>query len=252
MEDEEVVWGRNAVLEALRGGRPVRRVVVAQGTRTTGALAEVLAKSQAAGIAVQQVPREALDRLCGTTRHQGVAAVAAAYRYAALEEVLAGARERGEDPLILVLDSVQDPQNFGSLMRTAEAVGAHGVIIPKHRAAGLTPAVAKASAGAIEHIKAVRVTNLARALEDLKKQGLWIVGIDMAGEQAYDEADLRLPVALVVGSEGRGLGRLVREKCDFTVRIPMRGKVASLNAAVAGSLVLYEAWRQRERARRGR
>jgi len=250
VEDEEVIWGRNAVLEALRGQRPLRRVMLAQGVHATGTLGAVLVAAEAAGVPVQRVPREALDRLCGSSHHQGVAAVGAAYRYATLDDILATAQARGEEPLVLALDSLQDPQNFGSLLRTAEAVGVHGVIVPKHRAVGLTAAVAKASAGAIEHIKAARVTNLVRTLEELKERGLWVAGVDMAGRQAYDEADLRLPLVLVVGGEGRGLSRLVKEKCDLTVRLPMRGHVASLNAAVAGAIVLYEAWRQRERGKR--
>ncbi len=250
MEDEEVVYGRNAVLEALRGRRPVRKLLVAEGVHATGALAALLRQAEASGLPVQHVPRQTLDRLAGTTHHQGVAALAAAYPYSSVAEILAEAGRRGEEPLLLVLDSIQDPQNFGSLLRTAEAVGAHGVIIPKHRAAGLTAGVAKASAGAIEHLRTAQVTNLPRALVELKEQGVWVVGLDMAGERAFDEADLALPIALVVGSEGKGLGRLVKEKCDFTVRLPMRGQVASLNAAVAGAIVLYEAWRQRVRGQR--
>jgi 23S rRNA (guanosine2251-2'-O)-methyltransferase len=249
VEAEEVVWGRNAVLEALRGQRPVRRVLIAHGVQERGALAEVLAEAKEQHLPLQRLPREALDRLCGTSHHQGVAALTTTFDYVEVEDILAEARARGEEPFVLVLDSVQDPQNLGSLMRTAEAAGAHGVVIPKHRAAGLTAAVAKASAGAIEHLKAAQVTNLARTLEELKEAGLWVAGVDMAGELAYDRADLAVPLALVVGSEGQGLHRLVREKCDFTVRLPMRGKVASLNAAVSGSIVLYEAMRQRQRGR---
>ncbi len=251
MEDEEIVYGRNAVLEALRGRRPIRKLWLAEGVHATGALAEVLKQAQASGLPVQRVPRQAIDRLTGTAHHQGVAALAAAYPYSSVEEILAEAGRRGEEPLLLVLDAIQDPQNFGSLLRTAEAVGAHGVIIPKHRAAGLTPGVAKASAGAIEHLRTAQVTNLPRTLEELKQQGVWVVGLDMAGERDFDAADLAIPIALVVGSEGKGLGRLVKEKCDFTVRVPMRGRVASLNAAVAGAIVLYAAWRQRLRRQRG-
>lgn len=251
MEDEEVVWGRNAVLEALRAGRPLRRLLVAQQLTATGSLGEVLAEARSSGVPVQRVPREALDRLCNSTRHQGVAAAALAHEYATLDDVLAEATRRGEPPFVLVLDSLQDPQNFGSLLRTAEAVGTHGVVIPKHRAVGLTAAVARTSAGAIEHLKVAQVTNVSRTLDELKELGLWVVGVDMSGERAYDEQDLNLPLALVVGSEGKGLSRLVREKCDLTVRLPMRGKVESLNAAVAGAIVLYEAWRQRVRGLRG-
>ncbi|MCL4466314.1 MAG: 23S rRNA (guanosine(2251)-2'-O)-methyltransferase RlmB [Chloroflexi bacterium] len=248
MEGEDLVWGRNAVLETLRAGRPLRRLYVAQGLPPNANIAEALAEARSAGVPVQRVPREALDRLTGNGHHQGIAAAVAAHEYSSLDDILAVAGERGEEALILVLDSLQDPQNFGSLLRTAEAVGAHGVIIPKHRAVGITAAVAKVSAGAVEHLKVAQVTNLPRALEGLKERGIWAVGVDMAGQRAYDEQDLRLPLALVVGNEGKGLGRLVREKCDLTVRLPMRGHVASLNAAVAGAIVLYEAWRQRTRA----
>mgnify|MGYP005855728803 CR=1 FL=1 len=250
MEDEEVIWGRNAVLEALRAGRPLRRLLMAQNLAATGSLAELLAAARSSGVPVQRVPREALDRLCRTTHHQGVAAATSAHEYVSLDNILAEATTRGEPSLVLVLDSLQDPQNFGSLLRTAEAVGAHGVIIPKHRAVGLTAAVAKASAGAIEHLRVSQVTNISRTLEELKERGLWVVGLDMAGERPYDEQDLNLPLALVVGSEGKGLSRLVRERCDLTVRLPMRGRVESLNAAVAGAIVLYEAWRQRVRGLR--
>ncbi|MDA8217321.1 MAG: 23S rRNA (guanosine(2251)-2'-O)-methyltransferase RlmB, partial [Dehalococcoidales bacterium] len=217
-----------------------------------GIVAEILTEARSAGVSLQRPPREALDRLCGTDRHQGVAAAAAAHAYATVDEILRDANRRGEPPLLLALDSLQDPQNFGTLLRTAEAVGAHGVIIPKHRAVGLTASVAKASAGAIEYLKVAQVTNLTRALDDLKKQGLWVVGLDMQGARPYDEQDLSFPLVLVVGSEGKGISRLVREHCDLVVRLPMRGHVDSLNAAVAGSIVLFEAWRQRDRGQRQR
>ncbi|MHB1417951.1 MAG: 23S rRNA (guanosine(2251)-2'-O)-methyltransferase RlmB [Chloroflexota bacterium] len=250
METEEVIWGRKPVLEAIHGRRPIRRLLVAQGTQEAGSLVEILAAARSAQVPVQRVPREALDRACKTTHHQGVAAYTVAYTYASVDDILALAEQQNEPPLVLVLDSLQDPQNLGSLLRTAEAVGAHGVIVPKHRAAGITGVVVKASAGAIEHLRTAQVTNLPRTLEYLKEKGLWVVGLDMSGKRAYDDEDLRMPIALVVGSEGRGLGHLVREKCDLLIRLPMRGHVDSLNAAVAGSIALYEAWRQRERGRR--
>ncbi|MHB1133049.1 MAG: 23S rRNA (guanosine(2251)-2'-O)-methyltransferase RlmB [Chloroflexota bacterium] len=251
MEDEELIWGRNVVLEALRAGRPLRRLMVALGPPPSGVMVEILGEARAAGISVQRLPREALDRLCGTDRHQGVAAATAARAYATVEDILRAANDRGEPPLLLALDSLQDPQNFGTLLRTAEAVGAHGVLIPKHRAVGLTATVAKVSAGAVEHLPVAQVTNLVRALEELKGQGLWVVGLDMQGARSFDEQDLAFPLVLVVGNEGKGISRLVRERCDLTVRLPMRGHVDSLNAAVAGSIVLYEAWRQRSRGVRG-
>jgi len=239
----EALYGRRPVLEALRSGTRVHRILVASGAKPVGALADILAAASAQGVPVERVPRQKLDQM--SPRHQGVIAEVESFQYARVEDGLRRAAERGEKPLLLILDAVQDVQNLGSLLRTAEAVGAHGVILPKHRAAGVTPAVRKASAGAVEHLLIAQVTNLARTLEQLKEQGLWIVGLDMAGRQSYDEVDWDMPVALVVGSEGRGLSRLVREACDLLVRLPMRGHVESLNAAVAGSIVLYAAWRGR-------
>jgi 23S rRNA (guanosine2251-2'-O)-methyltransferase len=179
--------------------------------------------------------------------HQGCVASVAAREYASVEDILAVAERRGEPPLLLILDAIQDINNLGSLLRTAEASGAHGVIIPEHRAAGLTPAVGKSSAGAIEHLLVAQVTNLTRTVDALKKGGIWVVGLAGEAAQDYDSVDLDRPLALVVGNEGKGIGRLLREHCDFLVRLPMRGKVNSLNAAVAGSIVLYHAWRQREK-----
>jgi 23S rRNA (guanosine2251-2'-O)-methyltransferase len=239
----EALYGRRPVLEALRSNTRVYRVLVADSAKVRGALADILTIAEAQGIPVERVPRHELDQM--SLRHQGVVAEVEGYRYATVDDCLAQAAQRGEKPLLLVLDAVQDVQNLGSLLRTAEAVGAHGVILPKHRAAGVTSAVRKASAGAVEHLAVTRVTNLVRTLRLLKEQGIWVVGLDMAGSQAYDEVDWDMPVAIVVGSEGRGLSRLVRETCDFLVRLPMRGHVESLNAAVAGSIVLYAAWRGR-------
>jgi 23S rRNA (guanosine2251-2'-O)-methyltransferase len=239
----DLIYGRHPVLEALRAGEKVHRVLVAKGTQTAGPLADILTLAQERGVRVQWVDRRELDQLGGV--HQGVAAEVPGHRYAAVEDILALAQKRAEPALVLALDAIQDVHNLGSLVRTADAVGAHGVILPSHRAAGVTPAVRKASAGAVAHVLIAQVTNLARALNDLKTQGLWVVGLDMAGQQAYDEYDWSTPTVLVVGSEGRGLGRLVAQTCDVLVNLPMRGHVDSLNAAVAGSIVLYTAWRQR-------
>jgi len=192
-----------------------------------------------------------LDRLAGGANHQGVVAAAAEFRYVAWEDLLARAALVGEPALLLVLDHLTDPQNFGTLLRTAEAVGVHGIIIPRERAVGITPAVVKASAGAVAHLPIAQVVNLPRTLDALKKQGVWVIGLDAGGPQMYDEVDYNIPLALVVGSEDRGLSRLVREKCDLLVKLPMRGKVESLNAAVAGSIVLYEIWRYRRAASAG-
>lgn len=239
----EILYGRNAVLEALRAGKPIDRIILAKGARAKGALAEIIALARSRGVPIQRVERRDLDRIAD--RHQGVVAEAGVYEYASVDEILTAAKEREEKPFLLILDCLQDVQNFGSLLRTAEAVGVHGVIIPKRRAVGVTSAVRKASAGAVEHLRIARVTNLARTIAALKERGLWVIGLDMAGERSYDEADLDMPLAVVVGGEGQGISRLVREHCDFLVRLPMRGQVGSLNAAVAGSIVLYEAWRRR-------
>ena len=189
--------------------------------------------------------RRALDRIADTDRHQNVAAEVVEFDYAEVDDLLVLARERGELPLLLALDSLQDPQNLGTLIRTAEAVGAHGVILPRHRAAGITTAVERSSAGAVEHLPVAEVANLNRAADDLKKQGVWIIGLDAEAEQTYDKIDPDMPLCLVVGSEGKGISRLLREKCDLLVKLPMRGQVGSLNAAVAGSIVLYDTWRRR-------
>jgi 23S rRNA (guanosine2251-2'-O)-methyltransferase len=242
----EYIWGRNPVMETLRSARRVHRLLLAEGARDVG-LAEILREAERRHVSIDYVPRRRLDELTRGAVHQGCVASVAPREYASVEDMLALAAERGEAPLLLILDAIQDINNLGSLLRTAEAVGAHGVIIPEHRAAGLTPAVDKSSAGAIEHLLVAQVTNLTRAVDALKKGGIWVVGLAGEATQDYDHVDLDRPLALVVGNEGKGIGRLLREHCDFLVRLPMRGKVNSLNAAVAGSIVLYAAWRQREK-----
>jgi 23S rRNA (guanosine2251-2'-O)-methyltransferase len=240
----DYIWGRYPVLEALRSRRRVHRVMVAQGPRDP-ALTQVVDQARRVGVAVETVSRRRLDELSGGANHQGVMALAAPRQYAELDDILARAEELDEPPLVVVLDAIQDVQNLGSLIRTAEIVGAHGVVIPEHRAAGLTPAVDKTSAGAVEFLPVARVTNITRTLEDLKKRGLWCIGLAGEATTTYDKADLTGPIALVVGNEGKGISRLAREHCDVLIRLPMRGHVASLNAAVAGSIALYEIWRQR-------
>jgi 23S rRNA (guanosine2251-2'-O)-methyltransferase len=242
----EILYGRNAVRETLRAGRrKIYKVVLAQGTKEKGIVADIATLASKSGAAIQRVERRQLDRI-GDFNHQGVAAEAAPYPYVELAEILAKADQCQEMPLLLMLDCLQDPQNFGALLRTAEIVGVHGVVIPKRRAVGVTPAVVNSSAGATEHLLVARVTNLVRAMEELKTKGLWMVGLeDVPQAQLYDQSDLTMPLALVVGSEGRGMGRLVGETCDILIRLPMRGKISSLNAAVAGSTALYEVWRQR-------
>lgn len=239
------IEGRNPVLEALRAGREINKLLVAKGSRE-GSIKEVLAVARTAGVIVQEVDRSRLDTLAPGRNHQGVIAMVASHTYADVEEILARAAERGEDPLVLVLDGIEDPQNLGSLLRTADAAGAHGVIIPERRAAGLTETVAKVSAGAIEYVPVARVVNIARTLEELKERGLWVVGTHQEGKELYHQARLSGPLAVVIGSEGKGIGRLVAEKCDFMVRMPMLGHVTSLNAAVAGAILIYEIRRQRD------
>ena len=246
----EILYGRNAVHEALRAGR--RRcegLLLAEGVRESGTIAAILQLAAERSVPIQQLSRRRLDGL-GPVNHQGIAAQMEAYPYVELEAMLDLARRRGEPPLLLLLDCLQDPQNLGTLLRTAELVGVHGVAIPRHRAAEITAAVSNASAGAVEHLLVAQVTNLVRTMEELKEKGVWIVGLENLPEaQDYHQADLKMPLALVVGSEGHGLSRLVRERCDLWVRLPMRGRIDSLNAAVAGSIALYEIWRQRERAK---
>jgi 23S rRNA (guanosine2251-2'-O)-methyltransferase len=242
----EILYGRNAVREALRAGRrKVYKLVLAQGTKETGIVADIVMLANKGGVPIQRVERRQLDRL-GDFNHQGVAAEATPYPYVELEEILAEADQRQEMPLLLMLDCLQDPQNFGALLRTAEIVGVHGVVIPKRRAVGITPAVVNSSAGSTEHLLVARMTNLVRTMEELKAKGLWMVGLeDVPQAHPYYQSDLTMPLALVVGSEGRGMGRLIRETCDILVRLPMRGEISSLNVAVAGSIALYEVWRQR-------
>lgn len=240
----EVLVGRNAVREALLARRRrVRRILLAEGTQDRGAVEEILTLCREASVPVERVRRAALDRLGSELTHQGVAAHVSPYPYAGLDAIMARAEERGEPPFLLALDSLQDPQNVGSLLRTAEAVGVHGVIVPERRAAGVTPAVSRASAGAVEHLLVARVTNLVRTLQELKGRGVWVVGVeDEPGAQDYRRVDLSMPLVLVVGSEGPGMRRLVVETCDLLVRLPMRGRIGSLNVSVAGSIVLYQAW----------
>jgi len=240
----EIICGKQAIREALRAGRRVRRVLVAGSARETAPLRDLLALAAERHVPVQTVERAALDRLAD--HHQGVAAEVEPYPYCDFAELLRATRA-ATPPLYLVLDSLQDPQNFGTLLRTAAAVGVTGVVLPEHHAVGVTPGVRRASAGAVEHLRVARVTNLVRALEQLKAAGVWIVGLDAHAAKPYDAVDACGPTAVVVGSEEQGLRRLVRECCDFLVAVPMEPALDSLNAAVAGSLVLYAYYRQRHR-----
>jgi len=243
----ETIYGRNSVCECLLAGRRrVYKVFLARGVKERDLVAEIVALAQKAKVVIERVERATLDRI-GAVNHQGVAAEVSAYPYTHLGEILTPAERRNEPPFLLLLDCLEDPQNLGTLLRTAEVVGVHGVVIPKRRAVGVTPAVANASAGATEHLQVTRVTNLARVIGELKEKGVWVVGLeDLPQARLYSQFDLSGPLALVVGSEGRGMRRLVLECCDVVLRLPMRGHIGSLNAAVAGSIALYEAWRQRE------
>ena len=243
----EILYGRNVVCESLRAGRrKFYKLVLAEGVRQTDAVGQIVFLAEQAGVPVDRTERRNLDRL-GNIHHQGVVLETSEYPYSSLDDILAAAKACGEAVFLLLLDLLQDPQNVGSLLRTAEAVGVHGVVIQRRRAVGITPAVVHTSVGAVEHLLVAQVTNLVDAIGMLKAHDVWVAGLEaLRGAQPYHEADLSGPLAVVVGSEGEGLRRLVRERCDFLLRLPMFGQVTSLNAAVAGSVVLYEALRQRQ------
>ncbi|MBO9131074.1 23S rRNA (guanosine(2251)-2'-O)-methyltransferase RlmB [Bacillus sp. 165] len=241
--NHEYIIGRNPVMEAIRSGRDINKIWVAEGS-AKGQIQTLLQLAKEKGVIVQFSPKKKLDQLA-EGNHQGVIAQVAAYQYAELDDLFSLAQKRNEEPFFLLLDEIEDPHNLGSIMRTADASGAHGIIIPKRRAVGLTATVAKASTGAIEYIPVVRVTNLARTIEELKERGVWIAGTDAKGKDDYRNLDGTMPIALVIGSEGKGISRLITEKCDFLVRLPMAGKVTSLNASVAASLLMYEVYRKR-------
>lgn len=242
------IEGRHPVREALRAGRPLRRLVVSKAASRDRSVQELIASARRRGIPVQEVEPAVLDRIAQTRTPQGVVAIAAAHRTVDLDDLLDAGRARAQSLFLLMLDGVQDPGNLGAILRSANAAGAHGVVIPRHRSAGLSPAVAAASAGAIEHIPVAQVTNIASAVERLKREGVWIVGADpQAGEELF-AAEMLPPLALVVGGEGAGLSRLVRERCDRLLRIPMYGAVASLNVSVAAGILLFEVRRQMRHA----
>lgn len=241
--NELMIEGRNAVLEAFRSGRPVDKVFILDGCQD-GPVRTIVREAKKHDTVLNFVTKERLTQVSETGKHQGVIAYGAAYEYAEVEDMLALARERGEDPFLFVLDNIEDPHNLGAIIRTANLAGAHGVIIPKRRAAGLTATVAKTSAGALNYTPVAKVTNLSKTMEELKEKGLWFVCADMGGESMY-RLNLTGPIGLVIGSEGEGVGRLVKEKCDFTAGIPMKGDIDSLNASVAAGVLAYEIVRQR-------
>ncbi|MEK5186864.1 23S rRNA (guanosine(2251)-2'-O)-methyltransferase RlmB [Solibacillus sp. FSL R5-0691] len=241
----EMIAGKNPVLEALRAGREINKLWIAEGVKKTG-VQELMDLAKEQGVLVQFVPKQKVDKLA--ENHQGIVASVAAYDYAELDDLFDAAKAKNEDPFFLILDELEDPHNLGSIMRTADAIGAHGIIIPKRRAVGLTAVVAKASTGAIEHVPVVRVTNLAQTVDELKDRGVWIAGTDAKGSADYRKMDATLPLALIIGSEGKGMSRLLKDKCDFLYHLPMVGHVTSLNASVAAALLMYEVYRKRQEA----
>ena len=241
-----IIEGRNAVLEAFRAGKTIDKLFVLDGCQD-GPVKSILREAKKTDTIINFVDKERLDRLANSGHHQGVVAQAAAYEYAEVEDILNAAKEKGEAPFIFILDEIEDPHNLGAIIRTANLCGAHGVIIPKRRAVGLTATVAKTSAGAINYTPVAKVTNIAKTIEELKKEGMWFVCADMDGQTMYD-LNLTGPIGLVIGNEGAGVSRLVKEKCDFTASIPMKGDIDSLNASVAAGVLAYEIVRQRLKA----
>lgn len=242
-ENENIIEGRNAVLEAFRAGKPIDKLFVLDGCQD-GPVRTIVREAKKHDTLLQFVSKERLGQMSATGKHQGVIAFGAAYEYSQVEDMLELARERGEDPFLILLDNIEDPHNLGAIIRTANLAGAHGVVVPKRRAAGLTATVAKTSAGALNYTPVAKVTNLKKTMEELKEKGLWFVCADMDGEQMY-KLNLTGPIGLVVGSEGEGVSRLVRETCDFAAAIPMKGDIDSLNASVAAGVLAYEIVRQR-------
>lgn len=244
----DFIAGRNPVLEALKSGGPIHKIFVAKGAGK-GSVLEILARAKERRIPVREVERSYLDTLVSEGNHQSVVASIPAREYVDLDDIMDNARQKGQDPFILVLDELEDPHNLGAILRTADAVGVHGLVIPKHRAVGLTSTVAKASSGAIEYVPVARVSNLVQSVEKMKEQGCWVVGADPEGDLMWENKNLNGPLVCVIGSEGKGISRLLKEKCDFLVSIPMKGQVSSLNASVATAVLCYEIMRQKGQGR---
>lgn len=238
-----IIEGRNPIIEALKNNRPIEKIMVNKASKE-GSIKKILAMARENKVIIQEVDRHKLDEMSESHAHQGVIAITSDYRYYDLDEILEIPKERGEDPFFIILDGITDPHNLGSIIRTADAVGAHAIIIPKRRSVQITPIVAKASAGAVEYVPVCKVTNIVNTIKTLKENGLWIAAVDMDGQTFYQQ-NLAGPLGLVVGSEGEGISRLVKQNCDFTVSMPMSGNVTSLNASVAGGILLYEVYRQR-------
>ncbi|WP_430789313.1 23S rRNA (guanosine(2251)-2'-O)-methyltransferase RlmB [Virgibacillus flavescens] len=241
--DQEIIVGKNPVFEALRSGHSVNKVLISEQLNIN-ASKKVNQLAKEANTIVQKVPKSKLDQLVDGN-HQGILAYVASYQYADIDDLFAAAAAKDEAPFFVILDELEDPHNLGSILRTSDATGVHGVIIPKRRSVGLTATVAKTSAGAIEHIPVARVTNISSTIEELKSRNVWVVGTAADGTEDYRQLDGTMPLALVIGNEGKGMSRLVQEKCDWTVSLPLKGKVSSLNASVACSLLLYEVFRKR-------
>ena len=241
--NNNIICGRNPVLEAIRSGREIDRLVVAHGT-TGGSVTAIIAKCKAKGILIKEVSPQKLDFLCGGALHQGVAVMFSAQEYSTVDDILKCAKERNEKPFIIICDEIEDPHNLGAIIRSAEAAGAHGIIIPKRRSASLNATVAKSASGALEYMKVARVTNIANEIDRLKKEDIWIFGADMDGKP-YTDFDYDIPVAIVIGNEGNGIGKLVSQKCDEIISLPMKGTINSLNASVAAGILMYEVVKKR-------
>ncbi|WP_028552034.1 23S rRNA (guanosine(2251)-2'-O)-methyltransferase RlmB [Paenibacillus sp. UNC451MF] len=241
---EEFIAGKHSVLEALRSGRTINKIWIAENAQKQ-LTQPIIAEAKQNGVIVQTADKRKLDQMVEDVQHQGVVAQVAAYDYVEVEDILALAQSRNEEPFILILDEIEDPHNLGSILRTADCTGVHGVIIPKRRSVGLTATVSKTSAGAVEYVRVARVTNLAQTIEQLKERGIWVAGTDVAAQQPLYKTNLNMPLALVIGNENKGMGRLIKEKCDFLLKLPMFGHINSLNASVAASVFMYEVVRQR-------
>lgn len=243
MEDKNIIIGRNPVMEALKNDREIDRLLIGKGAE--GSINKIAGMAKSKGIIIRQADKNELDRIAEGRPHQGVIAYAGSYKYAEMDDIFARAEARGEDPFVIILDNLEDPHNLGAIMRTAECAGAHGIIIPKRRSCGITEVVAKASAGAVEYMPCIKVSNIAQTIELLQKKGLWVAACDMGGKNYYQQ-DLKGKLAVVIGSEGFGISKLVKEKCDFVVSMPMVGNITSLNASNAAAIIMYEVRKQRD------
>lgn len=243
-ENSEIIYGRNAVSEAIKSDIAINKVVIASG-EISGSLKAIMAIIKEKHIVYQFAEKSKLNEIAGTKNHQGIVLYTAPYKYCEIDDILKKAKDKDEDPFVIILDEIQDPHNFGAIIRTADAVGAHGIIIPKRRSVQLTGTVAKTSAGASAHVLVARVSNIPSAIDTLKEAGLWIAGSDLTGKVPFYKADFKGPIGIVIGSEGSGMGPLVTKKCDYIVTIPMKGEVSSLNASVAAGVILYEVFKGR-------